>query len=483
MRGGMGKARGGRWRFFLAMLAAVAVCGAAERAAAQGNEKGGEVSTPVQQRDPQEYGLRLRDGEVKPGGDRRVVVQVDGEPEPVVAKVHVEVDDQLVVMLPNGQLDVVLARDATITERPFTPLTAAELGKRLTQDRFKGFKVRSTRNFLYIYNTSEKFYTGTSRILETMYPALFAYCKRQKIDVHAPECPLVVLMFATREEWEQYSGPAFEGSGIVAYYNIVSNDVVVYEQSDLVQIAPELAVKEAISTIAHEGVHQILSNIGVQQRLSTWPMWISEGLPEYFAPTELGANIRWKGVGLPNDMRMYSIQESMQQNLSLARGASSIIREVVESDDLDSDGYAWAWALTHYLATRRQQNFFAYLKDVSELEPLVEMSSSESQSLFRKHFGENSLDELEPLVRAHLQGLPYQDPIENSTHYVAMLEVLGQRQALTTTSPAVIDEWRQQLIRALPATAQAEARFNVQAFPSRTLGRTFAERWANFQIK
>src|SRR5207244_578731 len=83
-----------------------------------------------------------------------------------------------------------------------------------------------------------------------------------------------------------------------------TNWVIMYEMSKLAEVAPEIALKQAVSTVAHEGVHQVLFNIGVQQRLSRWPMWISEGLPEYFAPTDVTKDIRWKGVGTVNDLRM-----------------------------------------------------------------------------------------------------------------------------------------------------------------------------------
>ena len=84
----------------------------------------------------------------------------------------------------------------------------------------------------------------------------------------------------------------------------------------MAEIAPDLAVKQSISTIAHEGVHQVLHNIGVQQRLSRWPMWISEGLPEYFAPTQVDERIRWKGVGLVNDLRLHSLVEYLRERLA-----------------------------------------------------------------------------------------------------------------------------------------------------------------------
>ena len=39
--------------------------------------------------------------------------------------------------------------------------------------------------------------------------------------------------------------------------------------------------------------------IGVQQRLSTWPMWLNEGLAEFFSPTTTDRQLKWKGKRHP----------------------------------------------------------------------------------------------------------------------------------------------------------------------------------------
>ena len=205
-----------------------------------------------------------------------MVVDCDGKP--VVGIVHVEVGNRFVVLMPNGQLISVKSSEATLTDRPFVAATKQEIADELTSGRFQGFRTRTTKRYLYVYNTSEAFATATSRIMETMYPGLFNYCRRQKIPVEDPRFPLVVVMFRTQDEFDKYREMP---PGLVAYYNGLSNHVVMYEQSRLTEIAPELAFKQSISTIAHEGVHQILHNIGVQQRLSRWPLWFSEGLAEY----------------------------------------------------------------------------------------------------------------------------------------------------------------------------------------------------------
>jgi len=422
---------------------------------------------PAPQAGPQDFGLKVPDAPHKPGADRRVLVKNPAN-ELVVGNVLVEVGDHFVVMLPNGRLTSVPQQEATVTDRKFEPATMKQIAADLTASTFAGFKTRETKRYLYVYNTSEPFFKATSRILETMYPALYAYCRRQKIPVHDPETPLVMIMFRTQAEFDKYRQMP---EGVVAYYDGVTNHVVMYEQSELLEIAPDLAFKQAISTIAHEGVHQVLHNIGVQQRLSHWPMWISEGLPEYFAPTSVEKNVRWKGVGLPNDLRMKELEDYLKQD-----EINGLSKPTAEARALTSTGYAAAWALTHTLAQNKKDKFFGYLAAVSKRGPLDESSPEDDAKLFAEHFGRD-FGQLDKQILRNLQKLPYVDPVLNQTHFVAMIRVGGRRSYLVTTSPRTIKQWHQEQVGRLSPAAQANAQMTIEAFPTRAAAIAYAKGW------
>ena len=407
---------------------------------------------------PEELGLVLPVAPTRPGDQRRVLVDDDGKL--VVGIVHIEVGDRYVVLMPDGQLTSKKIAETTLTDRPFVAATKDEIAEELTNGRFKGFRTRTTKRYLYVYNTSDAFALATSRIMETMYPGLFNFCRRQKIAVHDPQFPLVVIMFRTQDEFEKYRSMP---PGLVAYYNGLSNHVVMYEQSKLTEVAPELAFKQSISTIAHEGVHQILHNIGVQQRLSRWPLWFSEGLAEYFAPTELRRRVRWKGVGLVNDLRMHEIREYYKKQGQFTDG--KLLRNTVEATQLDSLGYATSWALINYLAKHKRANFYDYLRRASEIEP---MESVQPGSLFREFFGD-SYEELEVDVFNHLRSQRYVDPIANQTHYVLL--VLGQqREIVITSSPQQLQKLRREKSR-------GGRRVQIKAFPNRETAQIAGQQW------
>jgi hypothetical protein len=352
------------------------------------------VAQPINLAD---LGAALANGPALSGDGRRVLVK-DESGRLVVAKVHVKVDDRIAVLLPDGQLLWLPEREATATTRPFSPLKKDELITRLTDEEFPGFKKGTTKRYIYIYNTSDAFYEATHSILETMYPKLVSFCERQGLSVDEPELPMVVLMFRTETEFQQYRRMP---SGVVAYYDILRNCVVMYEQSRLSEVAPQIAIKQSITTIAHEGVHQILHNIGVQQRLSRWPMWISEGLPEYCAPTSVDRRIRWKGVGTVNDLRMHSLQDVLRSFAPGQKSDGSLVRQTITAERLDADGYAVAWALTFYLAKSRPDDFAAYLQAVSVSKPLAEPKRNQLD-VFQEHFGDD-LGEIQDKMLAALR--------------------------------------------------------------------------------
>lgn len=436
---------------------------------------------PVLRADPSELGLKLPDGDAIPGGERRVLVKND-DGELVVGRVVVEVGDRFAVIMPDGRINSVTKNEATITDRPFIGISADALKAKLAP-KFPGFKIASTKNqtlklnFIYVYNSSEKFYKGTSGILESMYPGLIAYLKTRKIPTKDPEFPLVVIMFQTRQAWEDYMHGMFAGSGVAAFYDGVTNRVLMYEQSDLADIAPELALKSCISTVAHEGVHQILHNIGVQQRLSRWPMWISEGLPEYFSPTSIGTGLRWKGAGTVNDLRMHSMADNIKTGQRPAgSGAGSLTEWVIKADRIDADGYAWSWALTHFLGEKKKVLFQNYLTDVTKFEAMKPRSAQERHDLFVKHFG-SDFKKLDADLLKHLYALPYNDPIENMTHYVIMVDTGARRMYSMTPSPQSIQQAQNDLRQQLQGGANL--RFDIRQFPTRTTAQTFARAWLN----
>ncbi len=432
--------------------------------------------------DPRIFGFEIPAGPVRPGAGRRVQTR-DNSGKMVVAKIHVELEDVYIVLLPDGQLEPRSRDEVRDTRSPFVPISKDNLTTHLKGELgLDGFTTKQTKRYLYLYNTSEPFAVAASRIMETMFPGVLGYAEQQKIAVHEPEVPLVVVMYRDEDEFRRRTkAPA----GMLAFYNAVDNRVSLYENSRLADVRPDLAVQLALSTIAHEGAHQILHNIGVQQRLSVWPMWLSEGLAEFFAPTSTDERTRWKGAGQVNDMRMFELEQYLKARPADADG--HLIKDSVVAARLTSTGYATSWALTHYLAKNRRAEFHKYVNEVSKLGPLegdmriVRPGFIPGNSeLFEKHFGEDYAA-LEKRLIAHLNKQPYTDPFADTPHFVAMITVSAgnreRRDANVFRTETLAAKWQSEVLDSLPEETRHAAAVGLRRFDDKSTAQQFAVRW------
>lgn len=430
---------------------------------------------------PREFGLDLPPGDISPGANQTVNT-TDNDGQPTTGRIHVRVGAGAIVLLPDGELVARREGQFSPTDRKFEPLDKDKLAARLAEE-FPSFKTRSTNHYIYVYNSSDEFQFGTSRILETMLPGVKQWAESCRIDVKNPALPLVVVMFRTEAEFQRYRRMP---QGVVAYYDPVTNRVFVYEQSRLAQVRPDLALGQAISTIAHEGVHQILHNIGVQQRLSVWPMWLSEGLAEFFAPTTIGAKLRWKGPGQVNDLRMYELEQYVRGN-SAADSNGELVEHAVLAGRLTSTGYAAAWALVHYLAKYKRPELLSLVHEASQIGPLTGATDitplgvvRENRDDFVAKLGDNFKD-LESRLIAHLKKQPYNDPFLDAPHFVAtFVSASGrksQKSANTFHSLPLAAKWVSDMRDKLPDADRSAAQATIREFPNRLQADTFARQF------
>jgi len=431
------------------------------------------------------WGLKIQSGQVSYPANQTVLARnLDGNQ--VIAKVHIRIDDTFVLLFPDGQLATQPVANTLSTPKPFVAIDKQTFARNILTSlpSENGWKTRSTRHYLFVYNTTAEFALATSRILETMLPGIRKFSENQKIPTSDPLVPMALIMFSTEREFQAYRPVA---RGVRAYYEPVSNRVVLYqEQRSAADLKPELAIRQSISTIAHEGVHQILHNIGVQQRLSYWPMWISEGLAEYFAPTSVAKRMRWKGLGKVNDLRMFELEQLFKSQPTEVAG-KLLIEPTVTANRLSSTGYASAWAVTHFLAQRRKSQFRGYLREVSQLKPLQgspytndRQKNVEHLTMFQTHFGEN-LYRLESALTQHLKRLPYNDPYAEFPHLVGMIIYRDgdelKRMANLFHTREVANKWTTETIESLPESSRDTARYSLRSCPNRAAAERFVNRW------
>jgi len=466
----------------LAMIATLGLCRGVMLCdvAALGDEVAEEKVANVH---PRDFGFEIPAGIVRPGESRRVVTHdydgAKGEAKPVVAQLYVRVGENAIVLLPDGRLVERKVGEFDVTDRPLDRWESPALAKHLIANEFKGFRTRATKHYVFVYNTSEPFADATTATLESMLLGIAYHAEAQKFEIHKPSTPLVVVMFRTNKELQAYRRLPL---GVSAFYDTVSNRVLICEESGAAT-RPNLALREAIATIAHEGAHQILNNIGIQQRLSIWPIWLSEGLAEYFSPTKFDVRQRWKGAGQPNDMRLHDLESYLQSRETVD---GKTIESTVAAVRLSSTGYAAAWSLTHYLAQKQRTAFKTYLRDLSKLGPLQTRGrgggggiSAQNVSDFKDRFGDAWATHEARLI-AHLKTLPYRDPYGDLPHYLAMAYSpvgKGRKESHLFHRKADADRWSETTVAAWPVGQRTGAKTLVREFANRLAAEQFAIQW------
>lgn len=171
-----------------------------------------------------------------------------------------------------------------------------------------------------------------------------------------------VKVFRTREDFVRYqqkSGGQL-GESTVGYYSLTHKELVLFDDPD----NPE----ETLDTLFHEGTHLFVNlALGDDRYL---PLWLDEGLAEYFGPSRLDSDRLDIDYGRPSPERLRTSREV------LAAQPPSLASLISHSDPetFEAHHYALSWSLVHMLIEKRaegsddpahRQAFLAYFGDVA----------------------------------------------------------------------------------------------------------------------
>jgi hypothetical protein len=374
---------------------------------------------------------------------------IDETGNPVVARL-LEGSGGRVAVQPDGELSM-LRGVAEPTDEPFVPDTVESLAERLSNSTYKQFSVLTKPHYLVFYQSRKAFAQSSANLLESLYTGLLRKLKEKGLPVHDAEFPLVAVIYKTEADFraEHRVDP-----DVQAFYNVGTNRIYLYEQSQRDRDAPDVSALRKPQTVAHEGTHQVLQNIGVQPRLAPWPLWLAEGFAEYCAPTSTTKRGDWAGAGVVNPFHMATIRDlndPMTPNNPFGEPAPPIrdrirrepqVEPLIAREHLDPADYARAWAVTHYLASRKFPQFLAYLKEMEALPPLATRTPQEQKDHFTRHFG-SDFPKLDRAVNRYLGGLK---GFRELPYYLVTFEQtieggMIRRGAIVSQSSAMVSQW------------------------------------------
>lgn len=355
-------------------------------------------------------------------------------PKELIGEILVEAQDGGVLFLrDDGQLMILQPSDIAgkVKESdPPPPISQKAFSKQLLEELPEGFKIHKTKHYLVAYETEKAYAKWIGNLYEGKLTRKFKlFWKKSKFRIKAkePEFPLVAIVFSNKTSftaWVQRELGQPPGDTL-AYYNLMTNRVAMYDltadrrNADNKKRAFEEILQDPrsirmVSTIIHEGTHQLMFNTGLQTRLADTPYWLNEGIAMFFETPDFKKKQGWNGPGKTNFDRLTDILRYAKD-----RPADSLETLITSDKRLQAGGlvsayaYAESWAMIHFLINQKPEKFTAYLKHLAEkkrdviVDPNFETNRPKARiNDFKKYFGED-LSKLDAEFLVYVKTLKY----------------------------------------------------------------------------
>lgn len=281
-------------------------------------------------------------------------------------------------------------------------------------------RVKVSERFLFVYDVSDGYIEWLSALLEEVGKAFDKFTERLGLEVKPLDEPMVVVVFATREEFNAYAikiqGPnsGAESGNLTGFYSQWLNRSIVYDRTggeatrsdyyksasrgqnytrkqineEAREIKKRVNADSNTSTIVHEATHQLCYNHGIFSRRFHAPDWVVEGMAMTFEQTTPNAPLGWRyrSVFPVNYPRLNELRQYAKSNPKC-----EIFDEILVSDAfekrLDNAGYAASWAMFYYCYRKRPEELAKYLKIIAEKEPRSRYTKEDRVADFVECFG------------------------------------------------------------------------------------------------
>lgn len=325
-------------------------------------------------------------------GDEFTYLDKQGEPVTVQARLAGSTQNFLALETADGQLRAV--PQAAVLRRTPGPdpepldakAVASSLRKQFGAKRFRVKIGTPWENSTYVVGLvlanplpeqfdrkAKGFLNQRMRFLRNIEAQFMGYARQAQFPTRPPRYPLVVLIFESDDDFEEYAkkvgGAAVAQAGTVSgFYSVMTNYLVV-----------RLSECDTFETPLHEAIHQQVYNRSVFERLAPVPAWFHEGIATGFEGD--GEKIR----GPTQISHRYA---------RLARDAQKIDWETIICDDkafrgnvLAGEAYGQAWGLHWLLVKRYKQQYVQYVQMLAKKRTLDSDDAAGRVAQFEKIVG------------------------------------------------------------------------------------------------
>ncbi|MGQ0637555.1 MAG: DUF1570 domain-containing protein [Planctomycetaceae bacterium] len=293
-------------------------------------------------------------------------------------------------------------------------------------------RIASSEHYLLLHNTPERPAKGERKsraqrrleLLEQAYESFVLFFQSQDVELELPRERLKVVLFNDEEDYlelvaslnpalssnagfwdptrntlffnDRHTGP--RNKALQAMYDNLERAVDDAKKGrnrggDTVRFVKTLDVlvdvdreNTDLESVSREATHQLAGSMGLLPRHVVIPSWVREGLAVYF---EIPAEATWSGIGAITDQRLalYRALDEDRAQASVDSIVGDQLGDQARLRSFGSQGYAQAWALTHFLLETRVRELLAFYRMLGEMPPDVTLSPLLLSELFARVMG------------------------------------------------------------------------------------------------
>ena len=292
----------------------------------------------------------------------------------------------------SGSYSIVLFRDVISSrrlEKTFHPYSSLQTKTELQRELGRTFEVVAAGQFVVAAPRGKA--STYARMLDVVSRSFSQYSSLRRLPVKDFSYPLVIIIYPNQLEFSiaAKKQEVLADRTLKGFYHPWTNRILMFEeQVRSREVSANQGVNEAtVSTLIHEGIHQLAFNQGLHSRVGRNPRWVVEGL----------ANMMEVNIDVHRTHKHSESKINLSRLLRFKNYLSTTRKETIAEFIVDDEkyfrtdplnAYSQAWSLTFFLAEEHPSAYAKYLKTIAERDPLLaEYSGKERLIDFQTAFG------------------------------------------------------------------------------------------------
>lgn len=215
-----------------------------------------------------------------------------------------------------------------------------------------------------------------TKFMKAVEKNFLSFTRRMRIRTEKPTHPLVVLVFESDDDFENYhrsisGGRGMSSGNVAGFYSPVTNWLVI-----------RMTECFTFDTPLHEAIHQQVFNQHLLKRLAPTPAWFNEGIATGF---------EGNGDSISRGPAKVSLRYSKLASRARTVTWPTLVKEdkAFRGNVFAGEAYTHAWGMHWLLVTKYKDEYAEYVEKLGMKEPLAEEKANQRTSDFETAFGKS----------------------------------------------------------------------------------------------